>query len=603
MQVQKSLPSQKSEKTTTLYYPQCQLRGTSIFQRASDWTRRQIRSWRIYQKISYGYGLAIGLAVFGTAAGMAIGDYYQKQAKEELKNLNEQHNLLSQLKNGTLQAQLHQQRLAFVVGNSVWMRYETLEFDRNIANVDSLLLKIKYFSDNHPNILAANKSELIDLLKDYERTSKHYAQLVKFVLKEIDPYSVKPGNIEEAKQVLIRTLGGEVGMAFDDLGDRLIRLIDVAQMQEKHAEATLEGAEKLRYWIILSSMLLSAAIAAVLAFYTSHAIARPIEAVTEVAQRVTKESNFNLQAPVTTEDEVGSLAASLNELIQRISAYTLELKQTQAQLIQTEKMSGLGQTVAGVAHEINNPINFIYGNLEHAKNYTQDLLQLIEIYQREYPNPSLKVQKQIEEIELDFITEDLEKLFSSMKMGADRIRKIVLSLRKFSHLEESEMKTVEIHEGIDSTLAVLSHKLKNIEIIKNYGNLPSIECYPAHLNQAFMNIFVNAVDALLSEAEKENKKITIVTKIIANKHILVRISDNGPGILPEITNKIFDPFFTTKPVGQGTGLGLYICYQIIEKHKGKIEVKSNLGQGTEVAISLPIKAQVGKVPVKAYARI
>jgi signal transduction histidine kinase len=336
-------------------------------------------------------------------------------------------------------------------------------------------------------------------------------------------------------------------------------------------------------------MVLSMAIAAVLALYTSRAIARPLLAVTDVAKQATQQGNFDLQAPVTSEDEVGVLATSLNHLIQQVATQIRELKQAQAQLIQSEKMSGLGQMVAGIAHEINNPINFIYGNLEYVNNYTQNLIELMYLYQQHYTKPVAEVQNKIEEVELSFIIEDLPKTLSSIQVGTERIRQIILSLRNFSRLDEADKKWVDIHEGINNTLLILRHRLdKKIEIVKQYESLPLLECYPAQLNQVFMNIISNAIDELLADNKFSNQRIIIQTKLIDSSKIEVRVRDNGSGIAPEIKEKIFDPFFTTKPVGKGTGMGLAISYQVVEKHGGKIEVISELGQGAEFVVTLPV---------------
>jgi signal transduction histidine kinase len=271
------------------------------------------------------------------------------------------------------------------------------------------------------------------------------------------------------------------------------------------------------------------------------------------------------------------------------------LQQSQTQLIQTEKMSSLGQMVAGIAHEINNPVNFIYGNIEHTKNYVDDLLSLIEMYEQEHTNPSIYLEDHKEEIDLDFLREDLPKMLYSMKLGATRIREIVLSLRNFSRMDEAEIKEANIQEGIDSTLLLLNHRLKKgVTVIKEYEKLPLVECYPAQLNQVFMNIINNGIDAVMSNTENTNKQITITTKVIDNHQVKIAIADNGSGMPEEVKNKIFDPFFTTKSIGEGTGLGLAICYQIIEKHHGKITVSSQLGMGTEFDILLPVKNNLTK---------
>ncbi|MEB3219923.1 MAG: PAS domain S-box protein [Nostocales cyanobacterium 94392] len=275
-----------------------------------------------------------------------------------------------------------------------------------------------------------------------------------------------------------------------------------------------------------------------------------------------------------------------------------KLQQTQAQLIQTEKMSSLGQMVGGIAHEINNPVNFIHANLSFIYGYSQDLLKIVELYQQHYPNPVKEVQEEIKNIELDFLKEDLTKVIKSMEEGTRRIREIVLSLRNFSRLDEAEFKKVDIHEGMDSTLMILQNRLKakpdfaGIEVIKKYGSLPLVECYPSQLNQVFMNILANAIDALEEEFIHNHNgcpKITIYTQKIAENTVKIRISDNGSGIPQNIISKLFDPFFTTKAVGKGTGLGLSVSYQIIvDKHAGNLSCNSILGQGTDFIIEIPI---------------
>ena len=300
------------------------------------------------------------------------------------------------------------------------------------------------------------------------------------------------------------------------------------------------------------------------------------------------------QAEVYAQSRAAALAAQTqtNQLEQAMT----ELKQTEARLIQSEKMSGLGQMVAGIAHEINNPVNFISGNLTHTNTYISDLLDLIELYQKHYPNPHPEIEQQAEEVDLEFLIDDLPKLLNSMQVGADRIRQIVLSLRNFSRLDEADMKPVDIHEGIDSTLLILHNRLKaspnhaGIELIKEYGKLPLVDCYPSQLNQVFMNIISNAIDAVESgEAKPPQPTIRILTEMSDDgKTVIIRIADNGSGMPSDVLKRLFDPFFTTKPVGKGTGLGLSISYQIIEKHHGILRCESELGKGAEFVIEIPL---------------
>ncbi len=301
--------------------------------------------------------------------------------------------------------------------------------------------------------------------------------------------------------------------------------------------------------------------------------------------------------------------AQLRQQAQELKKAFYELQHTQTHLIQTEKMSSLGQLVAGVAHEINNPVNFIYGNLNPAKEYTQDLLSLLQLYQSHYPEPVLEIQDFADQIELDFLKLDFPQIINSMKVGADRIREIVLSLRTFSRLDEAEMKAVDIHEGIDSTLMILQNRLKandqrpTIEIIKEYAKLPLVECYAGQLNQVFMNILTNAIDALeesfvicpiLWENARKVEQMTspqirIRTQLQKPNQVIIGIADNGLGIPKEVKKQLFDPFFTTKPIGKGTGMGLAISYQIItERHGGSLECISQPGQGAEFAIKIPL---------------
>ncbi|WP_233258235.1 sensor histidine kinase [[Phormidium] sp. ETS-05] len=312
----------------------------------------------------------------------------------------------------------------------------------------------------------------------------------------------------------------------------------------------------------------------------------------------------------------------LREKTTELETAISHLQRTQAQLIQSEKMSSLGQLVAGIAHEINNPVNFIYANLIHTHQYLDSLLDLLGVYHKYYPHPGTEIQEKIEEIDLEYLLLDLPKMIYSMRSGAERIRSIVTSLRTFSRLDESDLKQVDIHSGIDSALMIIQHRLTpnngqqkpgftGIIVMKEYGDLPEVECYPSQLNQAIINIINNAIDALeesqgfIAECNPNNladspgsfpwslPTIIIKTKVVDAQRVAIDIADNGPGIPEAVKQRMFDPFFTTKPVGKGTGLGLSISYQIVvEKHQGRLECFSTPGQGTQFTIELPVQQKL-----------
>ena len=303
----------------------------------------------------------------------------------------------------------------------------------------------------------------------------------------------------------------------------------------------------------------------------------------------------------SAEEKIQGRTQELDEKNMQLEQTLHELQRTQSQLIKSEQMSSLGRLVAGVAHEINNPVGFIYGNIGPANEYISDLLNLINLYQEHYPDPVDEIEDEIEDIDLEFLIQDLQKLLNSIKFGAERIRDLVISLRNFSHLDEADVKPVNIHEIIDSSILILHTCIKEksdrsqIEIVRNYGNLPQVICQISQIHQVFMNLLINGIDALETMRDKQqeyNRKptITISTEVTDSETVKIKIHDNGIGINSQTLSKIFEPFFTTKAVGVGTGLGLSISYSIVvEKHGGNLSCVSEVGKGTELIIEIPIK--------------
>jgi len=550
----------------------------------------------IRQKIAFGYAVALGVAVLGTTVGLAIANHYEQQAEAQKERAMKEIHSLDRLQTSSLQTLAHQQQFIFLIGKSKPWQSEYAHYLEHSAEFKQLWSTYKSSNSNlkqpkYPN-LNDNYASIKSFMQAYEGLPEAYIEQSDKNLKQIASLNLDSEEIKVAQQVLLDFNDSPIAFKFDTFSDDLTELVNLAHEDYEQAKAYYDTAQEIRFQIVTASILLSVAIAVLLVMYISRAIAMPIQVTTMVAQKVTKEKDFDLQAPVTTKDEVGALTLSFNELIQQVKQLLEEQQAaSQTQLIQSEKMSSLGRMMAGVAHEVNNPLNFIYGNLIHASDYIEKLLVLLEAYTAEITQPSEAIQEMQEEIDLEFLKEDLPKLLQSMKLGAERATQIVLSLKDFSRLDDATPHPVDLHACMDSTLLILNNRLKKeITVIRNYGNIPIVEGYAGLLYQVFMNLLSNAIDAL--ENLTQEKLIAITIECRGQDTVMIKIADNGSGIPLEKQAQIFDTFFTTKPRGVGTGLGLAISREIIvEKHGGKITYQSEEGVGTEFAIALPIKHQ------------
>ncbi len=578
------------------------------FQIFGHW-RRRIEHWRFGQKMALGYALAIATGAFGSLAGIVVADYFQGQSIVQLHESSTQVRLLGDLRSSLQAARLAideatddeltpSQRQAF--------RQEAIASMQRVGNLSN---ELAIYLQQQPKWLADRPDRLLALVNNSVAQLQHYAdhQLGFTGSQRVQ----SPIDRAEAEALEWQSLA---------MADRnLARLLVTAHNQAAQAEALLEDAQGIEKGIVIGSLLVSAVLAGAVAVRVTQKIVNPLVRAAAVAQGAAETGDFSQRVGLTTADEVGLLARSLDTLIERVAErnqeledsaelaraqaktlYTtlMDLRRTQAQLVQTEKMSLLGQVVAGVAHEINNPTSFIYGNLIHITAGLNNLLALLALYEAGQSPTSPDVQELAEQLDLEFLREDLPRLMASMRAGAERIRAIVLSLRLFARLDEAEVKAIDLHQSIDSVLTILSSRLcaqadrPAITLTLDYGPLPLLECYAGQLNQVLMHLLTNALDAI-DDGFRQRPDRPLELRIITHQRdadwIVLAISDTGIGIPTEVQSRIFDLFYTTKPIGKGSGMGLAIAHQVItEKHGGSIACESS-DRGTTFSIALPIR--------------
>ena len=569
----------------------------------------RFRPKQIGRQIGYGYLAAILVGWVGSLSGIILADYFQGRGILQFLDAQTQSSLFVRFEETVNHAQIHATRAIISTNNIDETRQALLVVNQDLIILKGLQQELDTFLNSQPSWTAQDAETLQVLFATYIRELNQQQEEIELAISRND-ISVNFSQV----------LSKETRAKLDRLQADLSGIISIAQSQETLAADVMESAQGLEKLIVISSITVAGLLAGVIAWRTTLAISIPVENITQVARKVTYEGDYTARSTIFYDDEVGILAQSLNELIERVAERTDSLKQAaqtavsqrqeledvlknlrtaQLQLVQAEKMSSLGQLVAGIAHEINNPISFIHGNLTYIKEYSNTLFKVINRLQAELPEIPNDLATDLKVAEVEFIRRDLPRILRSINNGTERISSLILSLRVFSRLQESQRKVSNLNEGLESTLLLLSHRLKSqakrpeVHVVRRYADLPKVECFSSEMNQVFMNIMNNALDAI-DERWASTPATWEPTLIISSKfhqdHICIQIYNNGLPIPESVQSKIFDPFFTTKPLGKGTGLGMSITYEIVhKKHQGKITFISPVldNMGTQFSIQIP----------------
>ena len=575
---------------------------------STRWFLEKIQKLSLFKKIAYSYSLLIGIVIVGSAAGLLLGDYYQRKAQSALLIARTQQDLLVLLEKEVLNIRSHPQQLMLVFSDSIWFDFERSRFNNRLTTSMQTLNSLKDFSQQYPSNLADSYQEFVTLLQGYNQALDAYDQWVKNFWKKVQPGNVSSAKVSQAQQQLLAEMRTDQALAielqFERLNNRLESVMEAAQNQQLQASIKFNDIENWRLQIIGLGMLGSALLAIGLAWLTSRAITEPIETTTQIAQRVTQESRFDLQATIHTQDEIGILAHSLNQLItwvgnhtealnqknQELSDALSQVKTMQKQLVVQEKLASLGGLTAGIAHEIRNPLNFVNNFAELSEELIQEILEEID---RADHNLNADSRENFEDL-LFLLQQNVTKIHQH----GQRAENIVGNMLLHSRGGSGQWESISINQLLEESVNLSYHGMRakdtsfNVTIEKDYDqSMPNVEIVRQDISRVFLNLVNNACYAAHQKKQASNSDfsptITLQTQD-QESFVEIVIADNGTGIPPDLIEKIFNPFFTTKPPGEGTGLGLSLSYDIVvQRHSGNLQVESEPGMFTKFVITLP----------------